>query len=128
MSGEDTQMQAVFAAIQAGEAGQWHAAVAYQAWQESERQLATSKAELERVIKCLAESDDACDVVEAQLAEAERDTQRLDWVERQKYSAWGITPNLMQNGWEKAVETGGESYRGLSLRACVDAAREGEKP
>lgn len=62
--------------------------------------------------------------------ELHRDTKRLDWLEKQRYGCWGVKPNPMQDGWQMAIETGGNSFGGSSARAAIDTAMaEGqEKP
>lgn len=68
------------------------------------------------------------DGLRAEVERLKADGERLDWLEKQKYGCWGI--NAPEDKWKKAVETGGESYGGKTLRACLDAARKelGRRP
>lgn len=94
-----------------------------------ERELAAMTEARDGLMEAHADLGAEAARLERELAEAKRDGERLDWMEAQKYACWGTAPNAMQNNWERAIETGGESYRGRNLRECVDAAmsaREGD--
>jgi len=62
-----------------------------------------------------------CDITEKFVKDAER----LDWLCAQKYGCWGIDMQEATWGtWQACIETGGESYRGKTLRESIDAARK----
>ena len=58
-----------------------------------------------------------CDITEKYV----KDTERLDWLCAQKYGCWGIDGH--SGTWQACIETGGESYRGKTLRESIDAAK-----
>lgn len=58
------------------------------------------------------------------------DSERLDWLTRQKYGCWGVntTIDMRQGMWVYQVETSGEAYQGRTLRDAIDEAiKHGDK-
>jgi len=58
------------------------------------------------------------DTLRAQLAESQRDSERLDWIDQQTYAGAGPRGNVWMVGWK------GHAMHGLDFRSAIDIARE----
>lgn len=60
----------------------------------------------------------AFDILHAMLDEAQRNSERLDWIDQQTYAGAGPRGNVWRVGWK------GHAMRGLDFRSAIDTARE----
>lgn len=91
------------------------------------------RAENERLRTVLKATQEACDpqinademmqmamdstMLRLQLAEAQKDSERLDWLDRQTYSGANPRGNVWMIGWK------GHSISGINFRAAIDIAK-----
>jgi len=57
-------------------------------------------------------------LLQKQLAEAQKDSERLDWIDSQTYAGANPRGNVWMVGWK------GHAMRGLDFRSAIDTAKE----
>lgn len=59
----------------------------------------------------------AFDILHAMLDEAQRNSERLDWIDQQTYAGAGPRGNVWMVGWK------GHTMHGLDFRSAIDTAK-----